>query len=443
MSTYKVLIEKEYRKLKQNKKTPIIGCLMMVKDEEKRIHVSLDSVTGTVDCIIIYDTGSTDRTIEIITKHCEKHEINLYMIQGEFVNFSVSRNISLDYADTKNIDFILLLDTNDELKGGDKLKEFAKEQLPTNNCAYLMCQHWWSGKYDKYFNTRFIRANRKWRYNGSVHEWMSDKNEEGKKGPPVVKMPDDIILYQDRTKDGNKSSKRFAKDKELLLADHKKDPVEPRTLFYLAQTCSCLKQSEEAFYYYKLRTELEGFQEEKFHAYLRCGEYTEQLKHEWQYSLGFYMKAVEHSVRAEPLIRIAQHYNKVKKWLLSYTFIKMACSIQYPHNAILFVDKHAYDYTRWHIMGIVAYYCGAYADGRDACLKAIEAGLNTDLDKNNLEFYEKKLRSMGNVPVQINKNQFISKIIADLQKQNSNLPMKKLQKLALNKWKNRHKNNKE
>ena len=163
MSKYKVLIEKEYKKLNVNSKTPIIGCLMMVKNEKKRIHVSLESVTGTVDCLIIYDTGSTDDTIEIITKHCEKHKLNLYMIHGEFINFSESRNISLDYADTIPVHFLLLLDTNDELQGGNELKKFCKKEMDSNNNAYLICQHWWYGKYDKYFNVRFIKARKHWR----------------------------------------------------------------------------------------------------------------------------------------------------------------------------------------------------------------------------------------------------------------------------------------
>jgi hypothetical protein len=45
MSTYTILVEKEYTTLKRSVTKPIIGCLMMVKDEEKRIHVSLDSIT--------------------------------------------------------------------------------------------------------------------------------------------------------------------------------------------------------------------------------------------------------------------------------------------------------------------------------------------------------------------------------------------------------------
>ena len=86
MSKYKVIVEKEYKHLSLDSTEPIIGCLMMVKNEEKRIHVSLESVTGTVNCFIVFDTGSTDKTVEIITEHCEKHKINLYMIQGDFEN---------------------------------------------------------------------------------------------------------------------------------------------------------------------------------------------------------------------------------------------------------------------------------------------------------------------------------------------------------------------
>lgn len=420
-----------------SKKQPHIALLIMMKNEEKRLHVSLESVVGYVDSIVVYDTGSTDNSLQILKDFADKHKITLRLKEGEFVNFSVSRNVSLDFADSfEDIDFLLLLDVNDELRGGEKLRKFATEQLTTEHNAYLMCQHWWSGKYDKYFNIRFIKTRKGWRYNGSVHEWMADTNKE--KGSPAYRMPDDIVLYQDRTKDDDKSSKRFCRDKVLLLEDHKKDPTEPRILFYLAQTCACLNQQEDAFYYYKLRSELDGFQEEKFHAYLKCGEISEKLNHNWYDSLSYYMKAVEHSERAEPLIRIAEYYNKTKKWILAYTFADLACSLKYPDHCILFVDKHAYDYTRWHILGIVSYYCGKYKEGKNACQKAIDAGLNLDLDKHNLEFYEKKEIEMFENEGSISKSQFIQQTIIQLQKENNKIPMKKLQKIALNKWKNRH-----
>jgi len=430
--SYTVVIEKEYYKLSRNNRKPIIGCLMMLKNEEARILESLSSCKDHVDCYIIYDTGSTDNTMKIIIDYCEENKKNLYMIQGDFVNFSVSRNVSLDYADTREVHFLLLLDCSDILQGGEKLRKFALEQMNTPPNAFLMCQHWFSGQYDKYFNTRFIRARKGWRYMGSVHEYMADTLEV--KGAPVYKMSDDMILYQDRTKDNNKSGPRFQRDKVLLVADHKKDPTEPRVLFYLAQTCSCTNDQDESFYYYKLRTEVEGFQEEKFHAYLRCGEISERLMHTWPDSMAWYMKAVEHSVRAEPLIKIAMHYQFVKNWFLAYSFIAMACSISYPDHCILFVDKHAYDYTRWHILGIVAFYVGKFAEGKQACLKAIEKGLNSDLDKKNLEFYENKEKE--NLKP-ITKEQFMKSTVESLHKDNPTIPINKLEKLALGKWKNR------
>ena len=85
---YKILVEKEYYEL--DPKKPTIGLLMMVKNESKRLHVSLKSVIGSVDAIIIFDTGSTDNTIDIIKNFSEKNKINLYLIQGDFVNFSIS-----------------------------------------------------------------------------------------------------------------------------------------------------------------------------------------------------------------------------------------------------------------------------------------------------------------------------------------------------------------
>lgn len=432
MTSYRIIIEKEYYSLSLNRKKPVIGCLMMVKDEEKRIHVSLDSICGIVDCLVIYDTGSTDNTIQIIQNYCEKNKINLYMIQGEFINFAVSRNVSLDYADTKNVHFYILLDVNDELRGGDNLIKFAQNQIQTDNNAFLVCQHWWSGNYDKYYNTRFIRARSNWRYKGSVHEWMCDMNNPP--GKPVFRMNDDIVLYQDRTKDGDKSKKRFNRDKILLLEDHKKNPKEPRVLFYLAQTCSCLNHNEEALNYYKLRSELEGFQEEKFHSLLRCGEISEILNKNWYDSFTYYMKAFNHSERVEPVLKIAEYYNRKKKWSLAFTFANLACSLPYPENAILFVDKRAYDYNRWHILGIVAYYCQKYEEGKIACLKAIDQGIHLDLNKKNLQFYLWKEQELLKDSEKITKKEFINKTIESINK-NNKIPMKKLQKIALSKWK--------
>jgi len=478
---YKVIIEKEYYKL--NAQKPTIGLLMMVKNETKRLHVSLNSVVGYVDALIIFDTGSTDNTIDIIKNFSEKNRINLYLIQGSFVNFCVSRNTSLYYADKIGVHYLILLDSNDELRGGEGLRALVKDFFEKPNSAFLVCQEWYTGGgSDKYYNIRLVKNRCGWRYRGSVHEWMKDTNS---KGPdpihPVVRIPDElgIVLYQDRTQDDDKTAKRFIRDRELLLKDYQDNPTDPRTLFYLAQTCECLGNFEEALYYSKLRLELEGFLEEKFHSYMRCGKSCVVLEHNWEQVLGWFMKAYEDSLRAEPLVKIADYYrfqalkqdieeNQKKQehdkkqelcsekegesykkipynrkptyyWRLAYMFLHEACELEYPKQCILFVDKSIYDYYRWHIMGIVGFYVGKYEEGKAASLKAIATGINKEENEKILKFYTDREQKVGNNnKIEEKKelrSEYIDRVIGEMKQQHPNVPIQQLHRRALAMWK--------
>lgn len=429
---FNVIVRYEPNKLSQMK-GPRIGLLMMVKNEHQTIKVSLDSAKDYVQCFIIYDTGSTDDTVEIITNYCEEYKMNLYIIQGEFTDFSTSRNVSLSFADTiHDVQFLLLLDSNDQLRGGATLRKFARQELKTDCSAYLISQEWWSGKIDKYFNIRFLKPRCGWVYKGVVHEHVYNINKEGL---PTPKIPVQAMLYQDRTKDDDKSSKRFTRDKALLLTEHEKEPDNPRTLFYLAQTFSCLGESEEALKYYQLRVKLEGFWEERFHSQLRSGDIAHNLKRPWAEAMQFYLEAVEIEERVEPFLKIANYYRDKKKWKVAYFFGGIACKLEYPVNNILFIDREAYDYKRYHLLGIVAFYAGKMDDGKWACAKAIEAH-NKDVDKNNLKFYERRMpQQTGHKEEKKEKPNFIKERIRELKKKYPGKSNKQLRTLAIKQWK--------
>jgi glycosyltransferase involved in cell wall biosynthesis len=433
----------EYYSLDPTK--PTIGLLMMVKNEERRLHVSLNSVVGSVDAIIIYDTGSTDKTLDIIKEFSKKHRINLYIKQGDFVDFSTSRNVCLTFAESVNVHYLLLLDCNDELQGGKNLKRFAQSFLDKENTGFLVCQQWWCGQLDKYYNVRFIRNRCGWRYRGSVHEWMKDTNSPSENSCfPIIRLTDDVVLYQDRTQDDDKTGKRFNRDRELLLKEYKADPKEPRTIFYLAQTCQCLGLHDEALYYSKLRLELAGFVEERFHSYMRCGTSAMALGHSWSDCMSWFLKAYEEFDRAEPLVKIAdlyRHKATVEKngsstnlWKMAYMYIKQACQLSYPEHCILFVDKGAYTYYRWHLMSIIAMNVGELQEGKEACLKAIADGTNKEMNEKNLAVYLAKEKEIVNT---ITKSQFMNKTMADLKKQFPQVQEAQLVKRANAMWKKR------
>ena len=426
--------------------------LMMVKNEHKRLHITLESIKKFANSLVIYDTGSTDNTIEICQNFCKINNISLRLKQGEFVDFSTSRNVALDFADSyEDIDYLLLLDTNDELKGGVILKKIAEEYMEKDKSAFLISQEWFSVTTNKYYNVRFVKAHKGWRYKGVVHEYIC--NEDTVEDKKVDKLQiGELYIYQDRTKDDDKTSKRFIRDEILLKKEYLKNPDEPRTLFYLAQTYSCLKDHESAYYYYKLRAKIiEGFFEERYESCFKCGEFSENLNLDWYDSFGWYMKAFEVIPRVEPIIKIADYYRNKNNWIIAHTFAKLACELPYPDNCILFVDKLSYDYKRWHLYSIIAFYVGNYEEGEKACNLAIENGIknnveSVELDKSNLKFYlDKKkdiksdvkndMQSSIKPDVKITKNDFIKIKIEELQKQNSKITHNEAYKKAKNMWK--------
>jgi len=397
---FDIIVEKEFYNINDiSQKNNTLAAVLMLKNEENSILITLKSVYKFVSCIIIYDTGSTDNTIELIKDFSNIHKINLYLIKGEFVNFSVSRNILLDYADCINVDYLILLDANDELKGNDIPKLQNKNYLNNpNTTGFLVKQSWFTlQSTTEYFNIRFVKNKSGWRYFGSVHEWIKNTSltNENEHSLPVGKLLTDIYIYQNRTINSENSAKRFIKDKSLLLDDYNKNPKDTRTLFYLAQTCSCLGQKEESFQFYKERSELDGFQEEKFLSFYNCGNLSYEINKPWYDTLSWYFKAFEHSNRIEPLIKISTYYKNIQNWRLAFTFINIACDLEYPKDSTLFVDKFMYDYVRWHLMGIIAFYFNKFKEGKEACLKAIQTNINTTLDTNNLQFY------LDKVPIQI------------------------------------------
>ena len=82
-----------------------ISLCMIVKNEEEYLPRCLENIKDIVDEIIIVDTGSTDKTVEIAKSYGAK----VYYFKWNN-NFSEARNVSLKYA-TK--DWILILNVDD------------------------------------------------------------------------------------------------------------------------------------------------------------------------------------------------------------------------------------------------------------------------------------------------------------------------------------------
>lgn len=363
-----------------------IAIVLMVKDESKCIARTIQSCNKSfINGIIVYDTGSTDDTIEIIRR---ESEVPVDVSYGTFEDFATSRNKCLEFANTKNYDFLLFLDANDELvtSSSFELPDSALTDLSIN--AWMIDIRWKinSDKEIRYKNIKLIRSHvPDFCWKGVVHEHLDTAEHK------VGYIGNGIEIYQDRTTcDNDRSRDRWAIDRVLLEKEFTRDPSDHRTVFYLAQTYDCLGERKLAYDHYEIRSNMiGGFEEERFYSLLQCGKLANDILKNNHLAIHWYTRACTHTNcdRAEPLIALSYIFNGLKNVKLAHAFAKLACELKYPKDDLLFVDTDCYDYLRWHQLGIVSWYAGKMSDGYLGCMEAIKSK-NKDIDRNNLTFYE-------------------------------------------------------
>lgn len=354
----------------------ILVVVLMVKNEEPVILQTLEPfVNAGINSFIIFDTGSTDKTVEKIESFLKKHEPHLvaHIFQEPFVDFATSRNRALDLAEQTfpQAKFFVMPDAEWYLNNGQSLNDFCQDHT-NDTCSHYMIRI--KNETNDFFTPRLIRAHTNARFVGECHEVVV--------GGSCKKVPTSIYFELGSSRTGlEKSRSRWHRDLQILLKKHQTAPRDSRNLFYLAQTYECLADYENAYKYYKLRSHLEVWREEDYETWYRLGRITTILAgdnsdYTWQEAFDYYCKA--HNIlphRAEPLVAIAQYY-----WPdfcppvnipLCYLFAKRACEFDYPKDDILFIDPVIYNFKRYELLSKSAWHLGDFELGEKATRMAL------------------------------------------------------------------------
>lgn len=223
----------------------LITLSMIVKNEESMLRGCLESVQKVVDEIVIVDTGSTDRTIEIAKEYGSK------IFQFDWIDdFAAARNEALKHSKGK---WILYLDADERISQFE-IDKFRKSLSELNDdVGGLICTiesphsnltggesdvH--RGSYPRIFRNLGID---KIKFQGRVHEQISPSLKENK----LELLQSDIIIYHlgyDQSREIMES--KIQRNYRMLLQHVREEPTNGYSWYQLGQTLGHMNLKKEA-----------------------------------------------------------------------------------------------------------------------------------------------------------------------------------------------------
>ena len=309
---------------------PTISLCMIVKNEEMHIARCLDSVAELVEEIIIVDTGSVDRTVEIASGYTSK--VYPYLWKDDF---SAARNYSFSKA---SMDYCMWMDADDILEETEKDKFLQLKQTLSMDTDIVMMKY--NTSFDEagkpsfsYFRERWIRNCANYRWVGAVHEVI----------PPSGNIVySEIAICHKKMNAGD--SERNLNIYKKLLAEGKQ--LEPRHQYYYGRELYYHKQYEEAVSVLEqFLVSAEGWVENKIEACYICANCYYRLGKE-QSALNTLLRSMSFDMpRAELCCEIGKYFLEHGNYHTAAYWYETALNRPKNECSSGFVLPDCYDYV--------------------------------------------------------------------------------------------------
>ncbi len=308
---------------------PTISLCMIVKNEEVHIARCLESMAELVEEMVIVDTGSTDRTVEIVSNYTP----NVYSYPWKD-DFSDARNYSFSKA---SMDYCMWMDADDILEETERDKFLQlKQSLPSETDIVMMKYNTSFDEAGKpsfsYFRERWIRNCTRYRWIGAVHEVI----------PPNGKVIySDIAICHRKMIAGDPD--RNLKIYQKMIADGKF--LELRQQYYYGRELYYHKQYEEAVSVLEqFLLSAEGWIENKIEACSICANCYYQLGQE-QAALTTLLRSMSFDLpRAELCCEIGKYFLEHENCHNAIYWYKTALNIPKNEFSGGFMLPDCYDY---------------------------------------------------------------------------------------------------
>lgn len=297
---------------------PKIAVSLICKNNEATIGRLLESVAKHVDAIYATDTGSTDRTIQILNEygaHVSQHKWKK--------NFSEARNFAFAQI-PKEYDYILWVDTDDVVSGAEHLRKIAAEMDAQELTATYFTYNY---KIDEQGHVLIEHARERLVKNG-MYEWKARIHEvlvpKGKQNAVYSNLVSiDHYPIQENEETG------MLRNLELLELQYKDEGEhkDPRTEYYLARQYFDLDRLEEAFVLFQDYIEHSGWDEERAMAWNYLGEIAKQ-KDDYATAEDCYLMAIKERADFPTwYVNLAQVYEMQNKHDLALHWVRLSSAV--------------------------------------------------------------------------------------------------------------------
>jgi tetratricopeptide (TPR) repeat protein len=220
-----------------------ISLCMIMRDEEEHLARCLESVQGVVDEIVIVDTGSVDRSVEIAESFGARvlHEA----WRGDF---AAPRNTSIDAATGE---WILVLDADEELIDGARLRDLLHDEAVEGYCLREVNFIGEERGIESVVNSAFrlFRNRPAYRYSGALHEQiMGTVDPEGGTCTRFVGVEIHHYGYLEPT---NRAKEKTDRNMTIVMAEVARKPNDSFTLFNAGVEFQRIGDFESALDYFR------------------------------------------------------------------------------------------------------------------------------------------------------------------------------------------------
>ena len=372
-----------------SKEQTIKLCLVMiVKDEEDTIKRCLSAVAPYISYWVIVDTGSKDKTIEVIKETMAGFGIDGELHERPWVNFEVNRTESLELAKGK-CDYRWIIDADDTFyPETPSVNPFAG--LDTNPDGY---QIMYKLSALQYHRVQLVKSDQEWCYKGVLHEYLHTE----KKGVVQGTVPNCYVIADiSPLKRAATLEEKYANDAKILEEALIKEPKNTRYVFYLAQSYRDSAQYEKSIEAYQKRASMGEWEEEVYYSMYMVAKIKEKLGAPAPEVIDLYSKAWEYRPsRLECVFHVMRKLREENRYLLAFAYGDIAIKTRGTSD-ILFVEPEIWQWRLLDEYSLCSYYIGNPEIGFEKTQAIVNAPFFKEIPQpererliKNLDFYKK------------------------------------------------------